>query len=389
MFGKLYLFFYIESMVVCSAVFLILLLHDIIRGERSESTMHFDNVLVAHIMYFTVDCFWAAVISGAIPRTAFTVCFLNYVLLVLLSLIASTWFEFALSVMDLQWRSEKKGRLMAQLPMILSVVISFVLIIFYPSALIDDQLETTTLYMVLFLAAPVFYVVCGFIYSMREAYKKENVLKQKLLFVLGIYPLTVLLSGIVQALILQLPFFCFNSMVMIILFNLLTMESQISVDPLTKLNNRGELMRFALQGSSIHKERLKTYVIMVDANDFKKINDTYGHVEGDRALVMIANALKRAAGSMDKPPFIARFGGDEFVIIAYTDPDDDMSVILSELTESLNSSLADMCAKNEVPYKVALTLGCAELKRDNTFQDTLVQADEDLYKRKKRIGVGR
>ena len=66
-----------------------------------------------------------------------------------------------------------------------------------------------------------------------------------------------------------------------------------------------------------------------------------------------------------------------------------MSVILSELTESLNSSLADMCAKNEVPYKVALTLGCAELKRDNTFQDTLVQADEDLYKRKKRIGAGR
>ena len=74
--------------------------------------MHFDNVLIAHTLYFVVDCFWASVIAGVIPRTTFTVLFLNYVLLLLLSLIASTWFAFTLASTEIPWRRDLKGKLM-------------------------------------------------------------------------------------------------------------------------------------------------------------------------------------------------------------------------------------------------------------------------------------
>ena len=57
---------------------------------------------------------------------------------------------------------------------------------------------------------------------------------------------------------------------------------QVSTDPLTKLNNRGQLVRYVSQESNLRIEGRQTYIIMMDINYFKKINDTYGHAEGDR-----------------------------------------------------------------------------------------------------------
>ncbi len=387
--SDIYLFYYIESMIVCSMVFLIFLMRDLIHGERNERIVHFDHVLISQILYFTVDCFQASLFAGVIPKTTVVVFILNYVLLVLLALIASTWFAFALAVMELPWRGEKKGKMMIYLPIILSSVITLVWMIADRSAWIDEELTTTALYSVFFLAAPVFYLVAGFIYSMREAYKKKNVLKRNLYFILGIYPIIVLASGVVQFLLLRVPFFCYNSMIMIILFSLLTLEDQISIDPLTKLNNRGQLMRYAMQESSIHREDSRTFVVMLDANDFKRINDTYGHVEGDRALVLIADVLKRKAADMDIPPFIARFGGDEFVMLIHTEPEAETENLAKSLTESLNHMLAKECIDNHLPYTISITLGVDEVDKNESFQDSLTRADDKLYQTKKNAGVGR
>ena len=376
-------------MVVCSTVFMILLLHDIIQGERDERKVHFDNVLIAHTLYFVVDCFWASVIAGAIPRTTFTVLFLNYVLLLLLSLIASTWFTFTLASTEIPWRRDLKGKLMICLPMAITSVISLIWMIVDRSKWIDEQNNMTVLYQIFFLAAPVFYIISGFVYSMREAFKKKNILNRNQFLLLGIYPITVMISGIVQILVIHAPFFCFNSMIMIILFNLLSMQNQISVDPLTRLNNRGELMRYAMQEWSIHKEGMRTFVVMLDANDFKKINDTYGHVEGDHALIMIADALKKTASEMEIPPFIARYGGDEFVMLIHVQPDEDIQNMAGELQDTLNTKLAKECSEKELPYTVAITVGIDELEKAETFQESLVEADNDLYRAKKAEGVGR
>ena len=167
------------------------------------------------------------------------------------------------------------------------------------------------------------------------------------------------------------------------------MDSQISTDPLTKLNNRGQLMRFAMQESSIHKEGLRTFAVMADANNFKKINDTYGHVEGDRALITIADSLKKVASEMKNPPFIARFGGDEFVMIIYTKPDVDVKALPVELLDKINSDIAKKCIERKIPYPLAMTLGCDEITDGDNFQASLENADINLYRAKKSAGVGR
>ena len=102
-----------------------------------------------------------------------------------------------------------------------------------------------------------------------------------------------------------------------IIFYIQSIESQVSLDPLTGLNNRGQLQRYVQQSSTLFREGLKTFVAMIDVNDFKRINDGYGHAEGDRALVIIADSLRQAAGEVGFPVFISRYGGDEFVIIMH------------------------------------------------------------------------
>ena len=95
------------------------------------------------------------------------------------------------------------------------------------------------------------------------------------------------------------------------------MESQISTDPLTKLNNRGQLHRYVSQEGNLRMEDRDTYIVMIDINDFKKINDTYGHWEGDSALVLLSGSITKVIRKRSMPIFLARYGGDEFILIAH------------------------------------------------------------------------
>ena len=65
-----------------------------------------------------------------------------------------------------------------------------------------------------------------------------------------------------------------------------------------------------------HEEDGKLYLFMIDMNRFKRINDTFGHVEGDKAILMTADALREACSELHRKIVIARYGGDEFALVA-------------------------------------------------------------------------
>ena len=96
-------------------------------------------------------------------------------------------------------------------------------------------------------------------------------------------------------------------------------EQLISVDPLTKLNNRSEMVRYLdnkMKNRNLHKD---LYLFMLDLDYFKKINDKFGHTEGDTAIIIAADALKNAVNKTGL--FVCRYGGDEFVIVGEVKPD--------------------------------------------------------------------
>ena len=163
---------------------------------------------------------------------------------------------------------------------------------------------------------------------------------------------------------------------MIILFVYLNSQNQlISTDPLTSLNNRNQLQRYLL----LQREAKTSFVIMVDVDHFKQINDTYGHMEGDRALVLVSRALKKACGRLRMSIFLCRYGGDEFLMIAQTKtPKEVLKVVRGCLQEEIENR------KSSLTYTIEVSMGYANWDgRAATFRDSIVAADQKMYEDKR------
>lgn len=379
-----FFFYYTEATIVCVLILGFLLVHDLIKGDRQEKKFRFDNVLLAHILYFLCDEFWAAILAGVVRKTQFTVLLANYVLLFTLALLASTWFVFTAAMTEMPNRGSRRGRILINLPMMIVDVIVLIGMFVKPSLWINEALDTTKLFDVIFVAIPMLYIFCAFLHSVFVAVKKMNRLNRKQYMFLGIYPLTVVIAGLAQMSLDHRPIFCYSCVIMIIIFNTITTDNQISIDPLTGLNNRGRLMSFVAQHSSIHKEDMHSYVLIMDVNDFKNINDTYGHVEGDNALVAIADALRRTAGSMENQPFMARFGGDEFIMIAFF-PKGDSEDAVRELIMSIRNNIESVCLQKKIRYAITVGIGYNEIKENDSYSDALLRADDMLYEDKLKL----
>ena len=377
---------YAIASAVCILIFGILLVNDKISMNRQEKQIKFDHALIAHILYFVSDIVWAAIVGGIIPKTHFSVAFVNFSNFVLLPLIAYEWSLFAASSEKLSFIESSRGRMLFRLPIAFMTTAMFVAYIIAPYFWVGEAGELNDLYYIMFLIAPVTYLVTSCVQSLIKAHKTEDPSEKKLFRMIGLYPLAIIVFGIIQLAYASVPLFCFGCTIMMLFFYIRSMQDQVSLDPLTKLNNRGQLIKYAAQEAAHRKDDVMTYIFMVDANDFKQINDTYGHAEGDRALIMIAEALKSCTRSAKNQSFICRYGGDEFAMIVHAEEPDDAS----RLAEDINKSLADSDKEEMMPYRLTVSIGYDEWKTDSeSFQDCLRRADEKLYneKRKRKQGL--
>ena len=184
------------------------------------------------------------------------------------------------------------------------------------------------------------------------------------------FPLMVVLGGMMQVLLLpETPIFCYSCAILMLIFYIQMMESRISIDPLTGLNNRGQLRKYTAQENSIFREGKRTYIMMIDVNDFKGINDTYGHAMGDKALKFISDSLKQAAGSVNAPVFIAIF-------IAHSDNEE----VPEKLVRNIHKKLNEVTEKAKLPFTISVAVGYDELRRENdSFRECLERADQKCY----------
>lgn len=156
-----------------------------------------------------------------------------------------------------------------------------------------------------------------------------------------------------------------------------TQQGIITIDPLTQINNRYQLEKFTgeLFTKYDSSKGEKIYLAICDLDKFKSINDTFGHNEGDRALVTVANAMKGACAGTNA--FIARYGGDEFIIIVKADDDG----VIKEICRKVQERLAQVT--EELPYKLSTSIGIAECgTQGESFESLFKEADKELYRKK-------
>ena len=107
---------------------------------------------------------------------------------------------------------------------------------------------------------------------------------------------------------------------------------------------------------TVFRDNVKTYVMMIDIDHFKEINDTYGHAEGDRALILVAEALKKICERVRVPVFLGRYGGDEFTIFIQ-DPQED-GALPEQVAQAIREALAEKQLENRLPYELKASIGC-------------------------------
>ncbi len=377
-----YFIYYTEASVVCVAIFAIMLIRDLCSIDKQEKQIKYDHALIAFMLYFISDAVWAAVIAGMLPRNRFTVISTNFVNCVLMAAITYTWLRYVMAVEQIPNRDTRRFKTVVLTPFVLSVGALVFAYLFAPGLLISSDLEQQPLYTVFQITVPIIYIVAVLVYTMKRAISEESPVEKKKHLFVGLFPLMVILGGLLQVLVLpETPIFCFSSALLMLIFYIHSIEAKISTDPLTLLNNRGQLLHYTAQKSSLFREGRLTVVVMFDINDFKLINDTYGHAEGDRALILVADSFREVLRNHSTPMFLARYGGDEFILIVHPFDESEVEALICELRERI----ATRCRLAGTPYTISIGAGFDTFSgKGDTFQKCMQRADEKLYEDKER-----
>lgn len=146
-----------------------------------------------------------------------------------------------------------------------------------------------------------------------------------------------------------------------------------SSDPLTKLPNRRSMMeQLNIAMHQLKKDKKPFSLVLGDIDDFKKVNDTYGHDGGDKVLLMVSETLMN---TIRKEDFVCRWGGEEILILVKGD----LAEAGQLAQRILNNITAETVIHEGNEIHVTMTFGVAEAKDNLRYEDFLQQADNRLY----------
>lgn len=128
-----------------------------------------------------------------------------------------------------------------------------------------------------------------------------------------------------------------------------------------------------------NKESIKLYLLMCDIDNFKHVNDTYGHQAGDKVLTIVSRILKNTLRVTD---LIARFGGEEFTILL-TDIDISKAIETAERVRVKIEYMDFHIEDQTEPLKKTISIGVTEYKKEESIESFIERADKAMYEAKK------
>ena len=146
-------------------------------------------------------------------------------------------------------------------------------------------------------------------------------------------------------------------------------------DALTNLNNPRSYQEHM---DELSKKKLPYGLIFMDLNDFKMVNDTYGHEAGDALLNIVAKRLQNSIREKDKA---FRIGGDEFVVVIHGTHD---KKFYEGVMARMRQNVAREVVLSDVTLNVSISAGYARCPEDGTkFEDVVKKADDAMYYNKR------
>ncbi len=155
------------------------------------------------------------------------------------------------------------------------------------------------------------------------------------------------------------------------------LERESHIDPLTKAYNRRVFTKDISEILNAVKNRdVDMFLVIIDADDFKKVNDSYGHIAGDKTLIFLTKLIQ---SSLRKGIKVYRYGGEEFIIILNR-------TTLEEAKNSIDRIILET-SESKLLYKghninLTISAGIASYKKGDTSESLIEKADSALYEAK-------
>lgn len=155
----------------------------------------------------------------------------------------------------------------------------------------------------------------------------------------------------------------------------LRFKRESTIDDLTGLYNRREMENILRRRRMTRGKAGSFFVMNMDLDGLKSINDTYGHPEGDKAICAVAECLKKLPTNLVRA---SRTGGDEFALCILSDDDDIAKMIKQQIVDMLD----EINEKKEHPYKLVASIGYALYVQGGSLSKCVAEADKKMYEEK-------
>lgn len=373
---------YITVNTLC-AVIMIILMFMVKRGVMHESDQKtFFNLCLHSLLLFSFDILWVVQDGTSFSHGPLINKIVNAAYFAQSGVVCYYWSRYSLFLSGNRLKLWKFYRVLFLLPMIVVAFMAIASIwtgwFFTVDATNHYQRGE---YLILHVSLIFAYLLYSFFVAVFAIKRKRELVNKNKLYAISALGFLPFFAEIVQIEYPGLSVFCVGATLGLVVVFLEIQREMISLDPLTRLNNRNQASIYL---SSRFKQEIPgkmLYQFAMDLDKFKGINDTYGHMEGDNALMIVSMVLKLVCGP--RGHFISRYGGDEFVVFANLPDDEAANELCAAIEEKLEKRSIGL------PYALKMSIGYARLRKGETEESLGRRADESLYEIKKRKKVDR
>ena len=377
-----FVFIYIEINVICIALCVIVLSMVSTDLGNIREVKSFRAMTCTFIAMLIIDCLTQLTFRGVLYVPAPLLATAYVLHMSGFGVMAYFWLQF----MELQIGSElsrsKKLRVLFLIPLILLLVLTATSPATGWLFRINEQgVFERGPFFALQMFISYFYFATASVHAMITASRTNSLTKKRQLHRVASYIIIPSIGGILQIVFSNgVPVVAPSIAVCIFFIFVNIQRRQIHHDALTELDNRKSLDDHLEEMVSEVTERKPFYLFMLDIDGFKGINDQYGHLAGDRALKVVADTLR--CSEIKGNRFVARYGGDEFVILTSDlesfgdDPD--------ALPSRINEVLREKCAEADLGFELSISAGYSKCTSKLTNVTLLLnEADSRLYENKR------
>lgn len=338
--------------------------------------------LVSETLYFLGDALDKLQLGGVLPASQAGLLFTGTYKLWMLDFVSLAVFFYIDQCGEFSLADSWSKRLLVCSVALLNGVFELIVLLINPGWLLTAQLQPTLLYNILLLLVPLLYSLSAIGLAINGIRQSPSKNIRQFYLTTASWPMLLVIFGGLDIYVGTFPFYAYVAtacLLFLAVYQFRTLVDTVSLGSLSNIKGREKLKSYL---KSIQRRGASSdyYLLLVDMNGLRSINDIYGRSEGDKVLFVVSQAVKQLAEKMHG--FSCHYGGDEFLAVVKLEDAAAVKQVFNDLQEEVKH-LASIQGLQVVPHLVTSAV-CLDMA-DGDMTAQLRIAEEKIYHQKRAL----